>query len=227
MKDIDRERQTLQLADDFSGIQQTFDSNAASVLDGSMTMADAARANRLAVLDLKEAVYRYASEVKNIPPSQLTKVMTLIDRGSFSHAKAVLNALQTARRVDLWINPKLEPGMSGKFEVKPFAKGGILDKPQFLPLAGEAGPEVIIPLTDARRAMELMQQTGLATLAQGQKAAKRVNNPSARGNASPLAGNVTNVENKTVNFYGDLSFPNITDPTDASKFIDNLEMLAG
>ena len=32
--------------------------------------------------------------------------------------------------------------------------------------------------------------------------------------------------NKTYNFYGDLSFPNITDPADAEKFIKNLEILA-
>jgi hypothetical protein len=31
---------------------------------------------------------------------------------------------------------------------------------------------------------------------------------------------------KTINFYGDLSFPNITDPADADEFLRNLENLA-
>jgi TP901 family phage tail tape measure protein len=47
------------------------------------------------------------------------------------------------------------------------------------------------------------------------------------GDGATMRGDTTSVENKTVIFNGDLSFPNITDPTDASKFIDNLEMLAG
>lgn len=43
---------------------------------------------------------------------------------------------------------------------------------------------------------------------------------------APEQGVVNNNNSKTVNFYGDLSFPNITDPNDAERFIRNLEALA-
>jgi len=46
----------------------------------------------------------------------------------------------------------------------------------------------------------------------------------------PLHGGATSGggdTNKEFNFYGDLSFPNITNPDDAERFISNLEALAG
>jgi len=42
---------------------------------------------------------------------------------------------------------------------------------------------------------------------------------------TPLHGKSESGENVTLNFYGDLSFPNITDPHDADRFITNLKSL--
>jgi len=39
------------------------------------------------------------------------------------------------------------------------------------------------------------------------------------------AGRGTSSEGKTVNFYGDLSFPNVKDGDDAKSFLDNLDNL--
>jgi TP901 family phage tail tape measure protein len=45
--------------------------------------------------------------------------------------------------------------------------------------------------------------------------------------ASTMPGSAGGGETRVVNFYGDLSFPNITNPDDAGRFIDNLELIAG
>ncbi|MFF4900416.1 hypothetical protein [Streptomyces sp. NPDC001068] len=49
----------------------------------------------------------------------------------------------------------------------PFAKGGIVLGPTHA-LIGEAGPEVVIPLTDPRRAVQLAHQSGLVGILAGQ-----------------------------------------------------------
>lgn len=43
---------------------------------------------------------------------------------------------------------------------------------------------------------------------------------------SALGASASTTPTKNINFYGDLSFPNITDPADAEAFIKNLEILA-
>lgn len=61
------------------------------------------------------------------------------------------------------------PGASflGSMGVPGFAIGGIINHPM-LAHVGEAGPEVIIPLNNAARAMQLIQQSGLINLMQPQ-----------------------------------------------------------
>jgi len=51
-------------------------------------------------------------------------------------------------------------------EIRPLANGAIVGSPT-LALIGEAGSEAVIPLTRPRRAMELMEQSGLADMARG------------------------------------------------------------
>ncbi|MDI9829681.1 phage tail tape measure protein [Streptomyces sp. KAU_LT] len=52
----------------------------------------------------------------------------------------------------------------------PFAKGGIVYGPTHA-LIGEAGPEVVIPLTNPKRAVQLVQQSGLLGILAGQNRA--------------------------------------------------------
>jgi SLT domain-containing protein len=52
--------------------------------------------------------------------------------------------------------------------VYPFAKGGVVDKAT-LALIGEAGKEVVIPVTRATRAAALVAQSGLADIPQVQR----------------------------------------------------------
>ena len=98
-----------------------------------------------------------------------------------------------------------------------FAAGGIVNKAT-MAVIGEAGPEVVIPLTNAGRALALMQQTGLLQLAQ---AATGSSLPQGSGGA--IGGSRT----VHITMTGDLSFPNIQSGDDAERFISNLEMLAG
>jgi len=51
-------------------------------------------------------------------------------------------------------------------EIRPLANGAIIGSPT-LAMIGEAGSEAVIPLTRPRRAMELMEQSGLADMARG------------------------------------------------------------
>lgn len=55
-------------------------------------------------------------------------------------------------------------GIGGQYGIPGMASGGLVSNPT-LAVVGEAGPEVVIPLTQPERAMDLMQQTGLASMA--------------------------------------------------------------
>jgi hypothetical protein len=50
--------------------------------------------------------------------------------------------------------------------------------------------------------------------------------PLPRDYRSNLLNKGTDSGKKEYNFYGDLSFPNITDPADAKTFLENLDALA-
>lgn len=110
----------------------------------------------------------------------------------------------------------------------PWARGGIVRQATF-GVAGEAGPEVIIPLTDARRAAELVRQSGLANIVA--RAHQRIGTPtSARpttgASSTTYASNTSHTQTQVIHISGDLSFPNIKNGEDASKFIENLKVIA-
>lgn len=114
-------------------------------------------------------------------------------------------------------------GGGGAGGVKYMADGGIVDK-ALLAVIGEAGKEVVIPLTDADRAWKLAQQSGLMNvIARKMQQSGYTSGNSQTGPmyASSSGGNVT-----VVNVNGDLSFPNIKNGDDASKFIENLKVIA-
>jgi len=59
--------------------------------------------------------------------------------------------------------PSLPSGLSGLSGLLPFASGGIVTRPTGA-LIGEAGPEVVIPLTRPQRAAELAERSGLSAM---------------------------------------------------------------
>lgn len=72
----------------------------------------------------------------------------------------------------MWEKVKSFPGWFGDTFVsavrglRPYAEGGLVTRP-VVGLIGEAGPELILPLSDMRRTMELLQQAGLITATTG------------------------------------------------------------
>lgn len=76
---------------------------------------------------------------------------------------------------DLQKNPVL--GLLGgpltNFLISKFAEGGVIDKPT-LALAGEAGPEAVVPLNNPRRAAQVMRDAGLMKLLPGGDGAPEV-----------------------------------------------------
>lgn len=72
------------------------------------------------------------------------------------NAQDLLNLMNTLKRTTI-------AGAIGGINVKGFADGDIVNRPT-LGVFGEAGPEVIIPLTKPARAAELAQQSGLTAL---------------------------------------------------------------
>ncbi|MGW3971221.1 hypothetical protein ACWEFD_18215 [Streptomyces ardesiacus] len=69
----------------------------------------------------------------------------------------------------------------------PFAKGGIVLGPTHA-LIGEAGPEVVIPLTDPRRAAQLAHQSGLLGILAGQSRALAASATAATTTSSASVG---------------------------------------
>lgn len=119
-----------------------------------------------------------------------------------------------------------------------FAKGGIVDEAT-LAMIGEAGKEVVIPLTDSRRALELAQTSGLVDLIGKSGAFNNTN--TAKLNAAwgtPGSGAATQTTTTvTHNDYSthetkyefnnaQFSFPNIKSKNDAGAFLRNLEIAA-
>jgi hypothetical protein len=60
----------------------------------------------------------------------------------------------------------LHDPFGGRDPSQPFGMGGIVSKPT-LGLFGEAGPEVVIPLSKPARAQQLMEEAGLTSKTQG------------------------------------------------------------
>lgn len=114
------------------------------------------------------------------------------------------------------------------------ALGGIYNRATVVGV-GEAGKEVILPLTNPARAWDLVKKSGLLNVIGGYLGKMntpnlstlnaRVNNASG-SNASPVVYQ-NNTQHTELHFHGDLSFPSIKSGSDAEKFIQNLESLTG
>lgn len=126
--------------------------------------------------------------------------------------------------------------IGGETLIPRFAKGGIVDKPTNA-LIGEAGREVVIPLSDSHRAMDLLHQSGLWDLMMNQQkdaygisavgaANARMNSRTSQPTTQPSITYHDNTSH-TYNFTGDLSFPNVTNAQDAEGFLSKLENMAG
>lgn len=82
-------------------------------------------------------------------------------------AKDAWNALgRLLDRAERAASPGIAAGLRWLHDLPFFADGGVVTAPT-LGVMGEAGPEVVVPLTNPRRARELMAETGLVDLAAG------------------------------------------------------------
>lgn len=218
---LDARKSALNLANDFDSARKKIAETEVGSRDYQLTL-----------ISIQEEVARYATEVAKLPQEQITQVVALLDQGKLDEAEALLKAFEDKKR-EVTFNAKVNgitafvgPGGETRYRTSDgmvmFAQGGIIKKPT-IGMIGEAGPEVIIPLTNARRAMELMQKSGLIRLA-GSGIMNR--GAIATNGSGPI---VQSNGSKTTNltFTGDLSFPNITSGDDADKFLANLEVLAG
>jgi len=105
------------------------------------------------IRDYQFALDRIARDIK-------TTITTI-----FVEERRVSNADKPASSGGVYVNGVyIPPGV----DFSKLANGKIVNSPE-IAMIGEAGPEVVIPLTRPQRAMELMQQTGL--LAYGSQAA--------------------------------------------------------
>lgn len=114
------------------------------------------------------------------------------------------------------------------------ALGGIYNRATVVGV-GEAGKEVILPLTNPARAWDLVKRSGLLNVIGGYLGRMntpnlttlnaRVNNASGGSTAPVVYQN--NTDHTELHFHGDLSFPNIKSGNDAESFIRNLESLTG
>lgn len=114
------------------------------------------------------------------------------------------------------------------------ANGGIIKRTQLSWLAEGNRPEVVIPLTNTARALELLRMSGLDGLlmADAFSAAGSANNMYASnahsGRSSAAEGRSSSSGSTTIiQINGNLEFPNIKSGDDAKKFVENLKVLAG
>lgn len=120
-----------------------------------------------------------------------------------------------------WVKDAVSGNIGGGADTPwvPWARGGVVRQPTF-GVVGEAGPEVVIPLTDPRRAIELVRQSGLMNLVLHAQN-KMTPQQSAASMGSTSTSSVT-----VININGNLEFPSISNGEDASKFVANLKVIA-
>jgi TP901 family phage tail tape measure protein len=216
----DVERQALLLAQGFDDVKQSVYENQTAVNEWRMTSEEQTRRNRLDLIDLQNQVAVYATEVLKLPAEQITQVLALIDQGKLDEAETLLQNFANLKRTIIFDSEVKTPVTRGG-PVKYMAAGGIVDKATLM-VAGEAGREVIIPLTDANRARQLAEQSGLMSLL---NSANNKMTMTGKSMSSPLVA-APSTKATIININGDLAFPNISDPNDAKKFISNLKVIA-
>lgn len=101
---------------------------------------------RLKVVEMKQGLIDYMTEIGNIPAEKQTEILALIDSGDIAAAEAALSNLTRPRSVPINANV-IAPGgryIPGGSNIVG-ATGGIVTRPTQA-LIGEAGPEAVIPL---------------------------------------------------------------------------------
>lgn len=170
--------------------------------------------------NLALAVSGYVQNVLQLPPSIATKLTTELDMGQAQWVEDQLEILTRNRSINLDIIAAGGAGYSPHgVQQGAFATGTL--SPQGSPggfaRVGELGQELaLIP-------------RGNALLPKGTQvfSAKKTRDIMNMTNSNETAQHIGDTTvNHTVNINGDLSFPNITNPNDAERFIKNLETLA-
>lgn len=113
------------------------------------------------LMRLQIRVANIASEVANTATrAAQNRIKILVDTGQLEKALVLLEALKSGQGLRPEYGPEnipIPPVVVAR------AFGGIIREPEFA-MIGEAGPEVVIPLTKPQRAMNLMQESGLSQM---------------------------------------------------------------
>lgn len=102
----------LRIEESFGALKEKAIESFTAAAEGTMTAEEAARDYELALIDQKQKVIEYATEVLALPPEQLSKVMALLDQGKLDEAEAALTNLARSRDTTLNIYPILHPQRS-------------------------------------------------------------------------------------------------------------------
>lgn len=171
------------LTDAFSGLLNTLDTDDAyrgtlTALDrvkaaaeeawiatstGAANATELQRAYDQALADATRQVIDYGDRIGKLPPERATEILTLIDEGQYDLAAGKLAELEKVRQVrfDVVLNQagkRLTITAGGGVQL--LARGGIVDSATIM--AGEAGREVVLPLTDPRRMAQIMRDSRVA-----------------------------------------------------------------
>jgi hypothetical protein len=136
MFDSDPERDAIALAEGFEALRQKVFETDLVMMDSKRTAEEqraALRETRLSILDQRDAVVSYVTEVLKIPKSAATNVVALLDMGQVEAAERALAILTRNRTVSVQIESRGGPGYS---KDKWFASGG--------PIPGAKGEPVPI-----------------------------------------------------------------------------------
>lgn len=125
----------------------------------------------------RETIDRYVGMLDKIPDEYESYIALLIDQGKLDEANRVMDAIALGKDVPLRLNiiaPKaatlnVSYTGSGKLQgtgnvgmqFSARAAGGYIDRPEFA-LIGEAGPEVVLPLSDIGRMTSLLSMPQVA-----------------------------------------------------------------
>lgn len=122
---------------------------------------------------LRAQLMQYIRELGQIPKNVSTNITTTYTESQVRRVETTPSGMGSGRTTSTTktttTSKSSSTGTSNKLKSGKFADGGIIMGPQF-GLVGEAGPEVIIPLTRRDRALELMRETGLESLARSRGA---------------------------------------------------------
>ena len=140
---LDSEKALLNLEQQFDDLYEVGVKAYVAGVEGSEDAAKAQLDHRLAIVETKDEVARYAQEVLGLPVEQVTQILAEIDAGKLDEVERRLGILSRNRTVSLDIIAKGGAGWMVPIDGKK-AKGGPVDAGKTY-LVGEQGQELFVP----------------------------------------------------------------------------------